>query len=140
MSEGRRGGGNESLTREGEGFSLLGEESCMLSGELSTGCSEGTTGAGTKNFWVAGLIEGTAGEWNKFVALPPPLLKVSLNSSGWGGCHDNLPAHQVVQQEQEQVPTTDHLVHIVMLHSFYQKPKDFEPLQQWPNADIGKKN
>nr|GMC85289.1 hypothetical protein Iba_scaffold867944CG0010 [Ipomoea batatas] len=45
---------------------------------------------------------------------------------------------QVVQQEQEQVPTTDHLVHIVMLHSFYQKPKDFEPLQQWPNAALQK--
>ena len=44
----------------------------------------------------------------------------------------NKPDHQVVKQEQVQVPTIDLLVHIVKPLSFYQKPEDFVPQKRLP--------
>lgn len=44
------------------------------------------------------------------------------------------PYLQVVQQEQEQDPTTDHLVHVEELLSFYQKQGGSVPQQQLSEA------
>ena len=48
----------------------------------------------------------------------------------------NKPGHQVVMQEQVQVPTTDLLVHAVEPLSFYQKPEDSAPQKQLPRTYI----
>lgn len=85
---GAEGGGSigvlyVSLWREEEMFS--GGEAFSheeLFAGVSTGFStvDEDTGVGTKNFGfagVAGLMEGTMGDWKVVVAFPPPLLKVS---------------------------------------------------------------
>uniref|UniRef100_M1AXH2 Uncharacterized protein n=1 Tax=Solanum tuberosum TaxID=4113 RepID=M1AXH2_SOLTU len=67
------------LTAENESLSLLLEVSCSLE-VLFPVSSTGDIGAGTKNLAlpaVAGFMEGTEGDWNRFVGLPPPLLNVS---------------------------------------------------------------
>lgn len=76
------GGGGDGdwyeLFMEGiEGFSVI---AALWAARGSTGCSTDDDGVGTKNFGlavVAGLMEGTAGDWNKFAGFPPPWLKVS---------------------------------------------------------------
>jgi hypothetical protein len=70
-----------------EGSSLAALSSRLLSAIASIFCSfDDGTGAGTKNFVLAGragFTDGTEGDWNKFAELPLFLLKVStyLNNS-----------------------------------------------------------
>lgn len=70
---------NELFAAGIEELSLVAVVSCTLS-VVSNVCSFEDTGEGTKNFGLAplaGLTDGTEGDWNKFVGFPPPLLKVS---------------------------------------------------------------
>ena len=63
-----------------EEFSLIAVGSCTLSVVVSNVCSLEDIGVGTKNLGLvplAGLMDGTEGDWNKFVEFPPLLLKVS---------------------------------------------------------------
>lgn len=41
-----------------------------------------------------------------------------------------------MQQEQEPDPTTVQSVHILKPPSFFRKPEDFEPQQQWPEPEV----
>lgn len=47
----------------------------------------------------------------------------------------NRPDHQVVQQEQEQAPTTDPPVHIAKPLFFSLKPEEFEPQPLLPETE-----
>ena len=68
---------------------------CTLSVVVSNVCSLEDIGVGTKNLGLVpleGLMDGTEGDWNKFVEFPPPLLKVStyLPKSSKKKCHLSL--------------------------------------------------
>ena len=74
------------LAAETESLSLLLEVSCSWK-VLFPVSSTGDIGAGTKNLAlpaVAGFMEGTDGDWNRLVGLPPPLLNVSTYLSKEG--------------------------------------------------------
>lgn len=80
MEDGSARDWNESFVEDVEGLSLVDVVSSMLFAGVLMDCSTKVTGVGIKNFGfapLAGLVEGTDGDWNKFVGLPPPLLKVS---------------------------------------------------------------
>lgn len=69
---------NDPLRAGTESLSLLLEVSCSLVVPFPVS-STGVIGVGTKNLAVAlaGFMEGTEGDWNRFVGVPPPLLNVS---------------------------------------------------------------